>query len=54
MTRYLLIRHGDTDAIGRYIAGNAPGMDLNEAGRAQVQALVNRLRDVRLTAVVSS
>ena len=54
MTRFLLIRHGDTDAIGRYIAGNVPGTNLNDTGRAQVETLVRRLRDVPLTAVVSS
>jgi probable phosphomutase (TIGR03848 family) len=54
VTRLLLIRHGDTDAVDRYIAGNAPGTPLNDAGRAQVAALVARLHDVPLTAVVSS
>jgi probable phosphoglycerate mutase len=54
VTRLLLIRHGDTDALGRYIAGTAPGTPLNDAGRAQVAALVARLHDVPLTAVVSS
>jgi len=52
--RLLLIRHGDTDAVGHYIAGNVPGTHLNDAGHAQVAALVARLHDVPLTGVVSS
>jgi len=54
VTRFLLIRHGDTNAIGRYIAGNVAGTDLNDAGRVQVETLVSRLHDVPLSAVVSS
>jgi broad specificity phosphatase PhoE len=54
LTRFLLIRHGQHDAIGRYLAGQASGLHLNDEGRAQVHALVGALHDVLLAAVVSS
>jgi broad specificity phosphatase PhoE len=54
VTRFLLIRHADHDAIGRYLAGQRAGLPLNASGRAQVAALVAALRTVPLTAVVSS
>jgi len=54
MTRFLLIRHADHDAIGRYLAGQRPGLQLNAAGRAQVKALVPALHDVPLVAVAAS
>lgn len=43
MTTFLLIRHGQTDAIGRFIAGRLPGVPLNEEGRKQVRRLAERL-----------
>lgn len=43
MTTFLLIRHGQTDAIGRFIAGRLPGVPLNEEGREQVRRLATRL-----------
>src|SRR4051812_44491701 len=54
MTTILLIRHGQTDAIGHYLAGSAAGTPLNAAGRDQAQRLADRLRGVPLTAIVSS
>jgi probable phosphoglycerate mutase len=54
MTRFLLTRHGNTPAVGHYLAGTAPGTHLDDIGRAQVQRLVERLHDVRLRAVISS
>src|ERR671936_2618480 len=54
MTTFLLIRHGLTDAVDHRPAGIAPGTHLNEVGRAQVARLVEQLRHVQLTAVVSS
>jgi probable phosphoglycerate mutase len=53
-TRFLLVRHGLTDAIGRYLSGTAEGTALNATGKAQVERLVECLRPVRLAAVVSS
>ena len=54
MTRFLLIRHADHPAIGQYLAGQAAGLHLSDAGRQQVHALVTTLHDVPLIAVISS
>ena len=55
MPTVLLIRHGRTSAnAGGVLAGWMPGVTLDDAGRAQVEALARRLEDVPLTAVVSS
>jgi probable phosphoglycerate mutase len=52
--RLLLIRHGLTDAVGRYLAGRAPGVGLNAIGRAQAERLVRRLQPSRIDAICSS
>jgi broad specificity phosphatase PhoE len=52
MTTVYLIRHGRTDAIGQHLA--AADVELNEAGRAQVRRIAERLHDVRLAAVLAS
>jgi broad specificity phosphatase PhoE len=54
VTRFVLIRHAQHDAIGRYLSGQAPGLHLNDEGRRQVAALVASLHDVPLDVVVSS
>jgi probable phosphoglycerate mutase len=54
MTRFYLLRHADHDAIGRYLAGVAPGLHLNDAGRRRVGEIVAAMHDVSLDAVVSS
>jgi probable phosphoglycerate mutase len=54
MTRFLIIRHGLTDAVGHTMSGIAPGTHLNETGRSQVAALVERVHDVPIAAIVSS
>ncbi|MFN7141966.1 MAG: histidine phosphatase family protein, partial [Limisphaerales bacterium] len=43
MTRFLLIRHGTNDLVGKAIAGRAPGTHLNEEGRRQASALAEGL-----------
>jgi broad specificity phosphatase PhoE len=53
-TQFLLIRHGNTDAVGRYHAGRAAGLHLNDDGRQQVARLVRDLHGVELAAIVSS
>ena len=53
-TKFLLIRHGLTDAVGRVMVGRSPGVHLNATGRAQAARLAERLRDVPLAAVASS
>jgi broad specificity phosphatase PhoE len=39
MTTFLLIRHGHTDAVGRFLAGRLPGIELSPAGRAEAQRM---------------
>lgn len=50
----LLVRHGETDAVGRILSGRAPGVHLNAAGRLEAHATAERLRHVALAAVLSS
>jgi len=51
----ILLRHGRTTAnVGGVLAGWTPGVQLDETGRAQVQAMAERLAKVPLAAVVSS
>ena len=43
MSRFLLIRHGETDHVGRMLSGRTPGIHLNARGRAQAQSLAKWL-----------
>lgn len=54
MTTFLFIRHGDTDAVGRVLVGRAPGVNLNEKGRRQAEALAERLKGIRIDALLTS
>jgi probable phosphoglycerate mutase len=54
VTTILLIRHGQTDAVDRYVAGTADGTPLNAAGRLQVERLAGHLRNAPLAVVMSS
>ena len=55
MTTVVLLRHGRTTAnAGGVLAGWTPGVQLDDAGRAQVQAVGERLAQVPLAAIVSS
>ncbi len=55
MTTVILLRHGRTTAnAGGILAGWMPGVQLDEAGQAQVAAVGERLAKVPLAAVVSS
>ena len=54
MTTVLLVRHGLTEMTGPVLAGWTPGVHLNDKGRAQAQALAERLKEVPTQAVVSS
>lgn len=54
MTRFLLIRHGMTDLVDRAIAGWAPGVHLNDQGRAQAARLAERLAGAPIKAIYSS
>jgi probable phosphoglycerate mutase len=55
MPTILLIRHGENEYVkkGR-LAGRLPGVQLNEKGRAQAEALAERLKDAPLKAIYSS
>lgn len=51
----LLVRHGRTDTTGKVLPGRAPGLHLGEAGRAQAEAVAERLaRLERVDAVYAS
>jgi probable phosphomutase (TIGR03848 family) len=55
MTTVILLRHGRTTAnAGGVLAGWTPGVQLDESGTAQVQAVGERLAKVPLAALVSS
>ena len=55
LTQLLLIRHGINDMVGqKKLAGWLPGVHLNDEGRAQAQALCERLRDVPISAIYCS
>jgi probable phosphomutase (TIGR03848 family) len=55
VTTVLLLRHGRTTAnTGGVLAGWTPGVQLDETGTAQVQAVGQRLAKVPLAAIVSS
>jgi probable phosphomutase (TIGR03848 family) len=55
MTTVILLRHGRTTAnTGGVLAGWTPGVELDETGRAQVEAVAARLAPVPVAAVVSS
>jgi probable phosphomutase (TIGR03848 family) len=50
----LLIRHGENDVMHRRLAGRLPGVHLNEPGRGQAVALVERLKNISVDAIYSS
>ncbi|MGE0451289.1 MAG: histidine phosphatase family protein [Vicinamibacterales bacterium] len=54
MSFFLLIRHGDTDAVGHLMTGHAPGVVLNTKGVEQAATLPARLAGVPLAAVYAS
>ncbi|MFO7177344.1 MAG: histidine phosphatase family protein [Pseudomonadota bacterium] len=54
MTVLLLIRHGETDAVGRRLVGRLAGVPLNARGREQAERLGDALKTVPLAAVYSS
>jgi len=54
MATVLLLRHGLTAATGSTLAGQATGLDLDERGFAQADAVGLALADVPLARIVSS
>jgi probable phosphomutase (TIGR03848 family) len=53
-TTLFLIRHGQTDWIGRAIAGRQPDVHLNPEGQAQALQLRDRLRHLPIRTIYSS
>jgi probable phosphoglycerate mutase len=54
MTTFFLIRHGETDAVGKKLTGWQSGWHLNNTGRAQTELLAEKLARFRMTAIYSS
>lgn len=55
MPTLILLRHGRSTAnTSGLLAGRTPGVDLDEQGRTQAEALPGRLRELPLAAFVSS
>lgn len=54
MTTLFLIRHGLTAQTGKTLYGRTAGIGLDDRGRAQAEALIERFQGVRLGAVYSS
>jgi probable phosphomutase (TIGR03848 family) len=54
MALLLLVRHALTDATGRRLSGQEPGLHLSETGRAQAEHLAARLSPIPLAAMYSS
>jgi broad specificity phosphatase PhoE len=54
MTRFLLVRHGENDTIGRSLAGRQKGVSLNGPGKDQALSLVERLKGLEIHAIQSS
>lgn len=51
----ILLRHGRSSANGAHVlAGRTPGVGLDDRGRAQAEALIHRLADCTIGAIVSS
>jgi probable phosphoglycerate mutase len=51
---FLLVRHGETNVVGRLLTGRNPGVHLNAQGWRQAEQLTERLRDVPLQALCAS
>lgn len=54
MTKFLLIRHGQTDFTGKILLGRLPGISLNGEGRVQAEKLADRLSSMPISAIYSS
>lgn len=54
MPTLLLIRHGETDFLGRKLSGRTPGVHLNEKGRKQADVVAQALGKAPLKAIYSS
>ena len=53
MADFLFIRHGAHDYLGRAMAGDTPGVHLNELGRAQAEHLAEKISLLPIDAIYS-
>jgi probable phosphomutase (TIGR03848 family) len=53
-TVLLLVRHGVTEATGKRLYGRSPGVHLSDRGRAQADAVADRMAGMPIRAVISS
>jgi probable phosphoglycerate mutase len=51
MPRFLLVRHGAHDFLGRILVGRRPGVQLNGEGHRQAEALAERLAEAGAVAL---
>lgn len=54
MTTFYLVRHGENDLLGKRLPGWMPGVHLNPRGRAQAEALAERLAELPIAAIYAS
>jgi probable phosphomutase (TIGR03848 family) len=54
MTKFLLIRHATTDAVGKRLSGRMPGVHLNDTGKEEARQLAERLKGFPIVAIYSS
>jgi probable phosphoglycerate mutase len=54
LTTFLLVRHASHDLLGKALAGRAPGILLNERGRAEADQLADRFAHIRLARIYTS
>jgi len=54
MAVFLLIRHGNTDLVGKAIPGRMEGVHINREGQIQVENLAERLSLVPINVICSS
>ena len=54
MAIIILVRHGETDWVGKRLQGRQPGIDLNETGRRQAQQTADALQHLSIKAIYSS
>lgn len=54
MTIFFLVRHGETEFIGRRLSGWTPGIHLDPRGREQAQAVCDSLGGYPIRAIYSS
>ena len=50
----LLIRHGETDFVGKRLSGHLPGIHLNSTGKRQADELAQNLKSAPIKAIYSS